>query len=60
MHYYELDDDKDKILHILYAGFVCGYFTEAKDECVKAFGNNITDEMEQTFNEQYRSGSTKM
>lgn len=53
-HYFELNDAKDKALHILYAGFVCGYYDESKEECSKEFGEKITEEAIEIFDKDYR------
>lgn len=57
-HYFELNDAKDKAIHLLYAGFVCGYFDESKDVCMKEFGDKITAKAIQEFNDTYKNSCT--
>lgn len=53
-HYFELNDAKDKAIHILYAGFVCGYYDESKKECSEEFGEEITKEAIKIFDTDYK------
>lgn len=57
-HYFELNDAKDKAIHLLYAGFVCGYFDESKDVCIKEFGDEVTSTAIQEFNKNYMDNCT--
>lgn len=54
MHYFDLNNAKDKAIHILYAGFVCGYYDECIEECVEEFGNGITNEAVHEFDEKFK------
>ena len=53
-HYFELNDAKDKAVHILYAGFVCGYYDESIKECEEEFGEKTTKEAVVEFEENYK------
>lgn len=54
-HYCEIDDAKDKVIHILYAGFVCGYYNESLKECINEFGDIVTKKAAREFKENYES-----
>lgn len=57
-HYFELNDAKDKAIHLLYAGFVCGYFDKSKNVCIEEFGYDITENAIQEFNATYMDNCT--
>lgn len=54
MNYFQLNDTHDKIIHILYAGYVCDYYTEAKAEAKEQFGEDAVKIAEKEFNKNYK------
>ena len=55
MHYNDIDNAKDKIIHLLYAGFVCGYYNECIDECINEFGEEKTKESQEVFEKNFKA-----
>jgi hypothetical protein len=45
---------KDKIIHLLYAGYVCNFLDECINECKKTYGEQITLEAINIFNSDYK------
>lgn len=54
MHYFDLNNAKEKAIHLIYAGFVCGYYDECIEECVEEFGENITEKAVHEFYKKYK------
>lgn len=53
-HYRDFSTTQDKIIHILYAGYVCDYYTEAKKECEEQFGKKELMHAEKEFMEKFK------
>ena len=52
-HYFDLTDNVEKIIHILYAGYVCGYYEKNIKECAEFFGTDTTNKALNEFEEKY-------
>lgn len=53
-HYFDIDNAKDKAIHVLFAGFVCGYYDKTIEECVEEFGEKTTEEAVEEFNQKFK------
>lgn len=53
-HYRDFSTTQDKIIHILYAGYVCDYYTEAKMEAKEQFGKDAVKIAEKEFVEKFK------
>lgn len=54
-HYDDFEDITDKIVHLLYAGYVCDFYDKAINECIDNFGKNATSHAEQIFDLKYKT-----
>lgn len=57
-HYDEIEGTVDKIVHILYAGYVCDYYQQCLADCEKNFGQSITQKAKYKFEKEYKQGAT--
>lgn len=53
-HYNDLTKTEDKIIHLFYAGAICGNFDDVFIECIKNFGLEETLEAKNKFDDLYK------
>lgn len=52
-NYWDLENEVEKIIHILYAGLTLEYYEESKRECFKKFGKKQTLKAVEIINSKY-------
>ena len=55
-HYNQISDTKDKIIHLLYAGYMANYYGQCIIECITEFGEEKTKEAIAEFKANYKEG----
>lgn len=48
--YFDMEKTSDKIIHLLYAGFVCDTYDDSIKACILEFGEDETIDAELKFN----------
>lgn len=48
--YFDISKTNDKIIHLLYAGFICNNYNDSRAACVREFGKESTKIAEKEFN----------
>lgn len=48
--YFDISKTNDRIIHLLYAGFICDTYNDSKKTCIDAFGMEATKKAEIEFN----------
>lgn len=56
-HYFDISNAKEKIVHILYAGYVCDYYEDSIIECINEFGEELTKKGVEYFEKHYKENS---
>ena len=57
-HFGELETIDEKIIHILYAGFLNDYYEQSIKECKHIFGVQATKRIQALFEKDYMEGIT--
>lgn len=57
MSYWECHDTTDKIIHLLYAGYMCDYYADVIKELEEQYGKETVDRVKSIFESYYIGGS---
>lgn len=54
MHYWDFNNTKDKIIHLLCAAYISGLYGRTIVECTKEFGEEVTQEAVYEFKGNFK------
>lgn len=60
MHYWNFNNTKDKIVHLLCAAYVGGLYGRTIVECIREFGEQETEEAVEEFKANFKKNLDKI